>query len=73
MPISLFQEAGWIGLGLLSLVFAANAVGLMDPRIAAHAFWKAPKDNKDLQLAGFLKNTAIVGGLVIAAAWRSPS
>ena len=128
MPVSLLSNAGWAGLGLLSLVFIANAVGLIDQRTAvrelaatgvperfarvavrggqllqcaavpalffaptrpyaalalaaflipatltAHAFWKAPEEKRDMQLANFLRNAAIVGGLVMAAGWRRPS
>jgi len=116
---------GWVGLGLLSLIFIANALGTIDPRTAvrelaatgvparlaglavlggrlfqfvavpglfftitrpfaalglaaflipatltAHAFWKSPSEKRDMQLAGFLKNAAIIGGLVLAAAWK---
>lgn len=53
-------------------LFAAGVliVFLIGATIAAHAFWKAPADARDRQLANFLKNVAIVGGLVLAAGWR---
>jgi putative oxidoreductase len=127
MPLVALNIAGWIALALLSLVFVANALAVIDQRTAvrelaatgvaepvaraaviggrafqllavpalfftltrpyaalglilflipatvtAHAFWKAAPDRRDMQLAGFLKNTAIIGGLLLAAALRSP-
>lgn len=46
------------------------ALFLIGATLAAHAFWRAnnPMD-RDRQLAGFLKNAAIVGGLTLAAGW----
>jgi uncharacterized membrane protein YphA (DoxX/SURF4 family) len=115
----------WAGLGLLSLIFLANALGVLDQSVAtrelaatgvpgplarlaigsgralqliaapclffpftrpyaaialtvflagatatAHAFWKAPPPDRDRQVANFLKNTAIVGALLLVAGWR---
>ena len=114
----------WLGLGLLALIFLANALGVLDQSVAvrelahagsspvaarmmvaggrllqllatpclfidaarpiaalalaafliaatltAHAFWKADAASRDRQLASFLKNAAIVGGLFLAASW----
>ena len=131
MPDALPLYAGWIGLALLSLVFLANALGIVDPSravrelagaglpgwlvpraatlvgggrllqlaaapalffdatrpfaalalagflvpatLTAHAFWRAKADERSLQLANFLKNLALIGGLVLAAGWRSPT
>jgi uncharacterized membrane protein YphA (DoxX/SURF4 family) len=42
--------------------------------LTAHAFWKTPRDipgERDRQLANFLKNSAIVGGLLLAAGWSA--
>jgi putative oxidoreductase len=49
------------------------AAFLIPATLTAHAFWKAPPDKRDMQLAGFLKNMAIIGGLIVAAGWRPPS
>jgi uncharacterized membrane protein YphA (DoxX/SURF4 family) len=120
--------AGWIGLGLLSLVFLANALGVVEQdraqrelaaaglpgwlaaspsvmvgmgrllqgiaapalfipllrpfaaillaaflvlaTLTAHAFWRAAADERSLQLANFLKNVALIGGLILAAGWQ---
>ena len=119
---------GLAGLGLLSLIFIANALAVIDQRTAvrelaatgvpnrlahlavlggrafqlaavpallftatrpfaalglaaflipatltAHAFWSSSPEKRDMQLAGFLKNTAIIGGLILAAAWKGGS
>ena len=119
---------GWIGLTLLSIVFLANAFGIVDqsravseleaaglpaalaPRaellvwagrllqllavpalflgatrpfaalalagflalatLAAHAFWRAIPEERSAQLANFLKNLSLIGGLLVAAGWR---
>lgn len=126
MPPAVLDSAGWAGLGLLSLIFIANALAVIDQSTAArelaatgvpeplaraaifggrifqfvavpalffaltrpyaalglaaflipatltaHAFWKAAPEKRDMQLAGFLKNAAIIGGLVMAAGWRT--
>jgi putative oxidoreductase len=123
---TILDLAGWLGLGLLSLIFLANALGVIAPEtavrelaatgvseriaraavlagrvfqiiaspalfvasarpfaaiglglflvpatLAAHAFWRASPATRDMQLAGFLKNAAIIGGLVMAATWRT--
>jgi putative oxidoreductase len=119
---------GTVGLGLLSLIFTANALAVIDQRAAvrelaatglperlahlavlggrafqlvaipllfftstrpfaalglaaflipatltAHAFWSSPAEKRETQLAGFLKNTAIIGGLILAAVWTGGS
>ena len=121
--------AGWIGLALLSLIFLANALGVVDQSravhelaeaeaslpgwlapspavmvglgrllqlaavpalfftatrpfaalalagflvpatLTAHAFWRAPPAERGAQLANFLKNVAMIGGLLVAAGW----
>ncbi len=126
MPSIILDNAGGAGLALLSLIFIANAIAMIDQGTAvrelaatgvaerfahiavgggrvfqfvavtglfttttrpyaaialalflipatltAHAFWKAPPERRDMQLAGLLKNTAIIGGLVMAAQWRT--
>lgn len=118
--------APWIGLALLSLIFIANALALLDQSVAirelaatgvpgpfaramvglgrllqgiavpclffsttrpyaalalsvfligatltAHAFWASPPADRDRQLANFLKNIAIIGGLLVAAGWNA--
>lgn len=45
------------------------ALFLIGATLAAHAFWRAPPIDRDRQMAGFLKNAAIVGGLTIVAGW----
>ncbi len=123
------QLASWIGLGLLSLIFLANALGIVDPAraaqelaaagwargmaryagalvwggrllqlvatpalffgltrpfaalalagflvpatLTAHAFWRPGPEPRGAQLVQFLKNLAMIGGLLVAAGWRS--
>ncbi len=45
------------------------ALSLIGATGAAHAFWRASSGEQNQQLEHFLKNTAIVGGLLIAAGW----
>jgi len=47
------------------------ALFLIGATTTAHAFWRAPPHEQDRQRANFLKNLAIVGGLLLAAGWRS--
>ena len=119
----------WLGLGLLAVLFLANAFGIVDQdhaaeelagaglpgwpvthpawlvgagrllqlgaapallfaptrpyaalalvgfvasaTLAAHAFWRAAPSRRDQQLANFLKNGALIGGLLLAAGWRT--
>ncbi len=123
---TLLAAAPWAGTALMGLIFLANAVGVLDQRVAvhelaatgmtarlagrmvtlgrlvqlgatpclfvpaarpvaalvlagfligatltAHAFWKAQRGERDRQLANFLKNVAIIGGLLVIAGWRS--
>ena len=127
MPAYVDTYCAWIGLALLSLIFLANALGVIDqeravrelanaglPRalalrargmigagrrfqlvavpalffgttraiaalalsgflalatVAAHGFWRAKPDERGPQLANFLKNVAVIGGLFVAAGW----
>jgi uncharacterized membrane protein YphA (DoxX/SURF4 family) len=118
---------GLLGLALLSVVFLANALGVVDPgravrelaalprwlapspgpmvtagrvlqlvaspalfvpatrpiaalalagflvpaTLAAHSFWRAPPPERGTQLVNFLKNVSLIGGLLVAAVWRS--
>ena len=48
----------------------ALAAFLVGATMTAHAFWNAAPEDKDRQLAGFLKNVAIIGGLFLAAGGR---
>src|SRR5262249_50784040 len=43
---------------------------LVGATLTAHPFWKAAAADRDRQLANFLKNVAIIGGLMLAAGWR---
>lgn len=47
------------------------AVFLLGATYTAHRFWKAAPVDRDRQLANFLKNVAIVGGLLLAAGWST--
>lgn len=59
MPLQAERYAGWLGgLALLSLIFLANARGWTDQTRAAR------------ELANFLKNVSLFGGLLVAASWR---
>lgn len=49
----------------------ALAVFLIGATHVAHAFWKATPTDRDRQLAHFLKNVSIVGGLLLAAGWSA--
>jgi len=46
------------------------ALFLIGATLTAHAFWSASPMDRDRQLAHFLKNVAIVGGLLLAAGWE---
>ncbi|HLP85001.1 MAG TPA: hypothetical protein VK157_11685 [Phycisphaerales bacterium] len=55
--------------------FAAFAIAgfMIAATLTAHAFWKTPASSgasRDHQLAQFLKNVAIIGGLLVIAGWR---
>ncbi len=49
--------------------YAALALGgfLVMATLMAHAFWKAEPEQRGAQLTNFLKNSALVGGLLIIA------
>lgn len=47
------------------------SVFLIGATFTAHVFWKATATDRDRQLAGFLKNHAIIGGLLLAAVWKT--
>lgn len=47
------------------------AAFLIGATLTAHAFWMAAPGERDRQLANFLKNVAIIGGLLIVAGWRT--
>jgi putative oxidoreductase len=49
----------------------ALALFLIGATLTAHAFWRSPTSQRDRQLANFLKNAAMVGGLLLAAGWRA--
>lgn len=55
--------------------FAAGglAVFLIAATLTGHAFWRKPPAERDGAVIGFLKNAAIVGGLILAAGWRTNS
>jgi uncharacterized membrane protein YphA (DoxX/SURF4 family) len=82
VPARVAALAIWLGrvvqlLGAPCLFFQATrpyaavalAAFLVGATLTAHAFWKAAPDQKDRQLANFLKNMAMVGGLLLAAGW----
>ena len=47
---------------------AALATGLVPTTIAGHPFWAVPKEQRTVQRNAFLKNVALLGGLLLAAA-----
>lgn len=47
------------------------ATFLIGATCAAHGFWKASPADRGRQLVNFLKNTAIVGGLLLTAGWSA--
>lgn len=56
-------------------LYAAFALAgfMVAATLTAHAFWKTPASSgasRDHQLAQFLKNAAIIGGLFLIAGWR---
>jgi putative oxidoreductase len=51
----------------------ALLVFLVPVTLVMHAFWAAPKEMQQLQLAMFLKNVAIAGGLLVALASAAPA
>jgi uncharacterized membrane protein YphA (DoxX/SURF4 family) len=53
--------------------FAAQALAgfLVPATLTAHAFWRAAPIERSAQVANFLKNVALIGGLVLAAGWRN--
>ena len=69
----LLQLAASIGLFFpQTRAYAALAlvVFLVLATLMAHAFWKAPPEQRAAQLTNFLKNSAIVGGLLFIAGCR---
>lgn len=49
------------------------AVFLVGATLTAHVFWRTPSPahgERDRQLANFLKNAAIIGGLLLALSWN---
>ena len=38
--------------------------------LTAHAFWRAEPAERGAQIANFLKNVAVMGGLLVTAGWR---
>ena len=52
--------------------FAALALAgfLALATLTAHAFWRADPAERGPQLANFLKNVSLLGGLLVAAGWR---
>lgn len=64
-----------IGAGLLlafgkapRLAAAALAASLIPTTVIGHAFWEAEGDERAAEQTQFLKNTALLGGLMLAAA-----
>jgi len=53
-------KARWAALALFVFVIVAT--------LFFHAFWAVPEDQKQLQMIMFLKNLAIMGGLLYVAA-----
>lgn len=55
--------------------FAALALAgfLALATLTAHAFWRAEPAERGAQLANFLKNVSLIGGLLVAAGWRGAS
>lgn len=47
------------------------AVFLIGATHVAHAFWRAAPTDRDHQLAQFLKNVSMIGGLLLAAGWSA--
>ena len=53
--------------GRLPRVAAAVLAGTLVPTtLAGHAFWEAPEEAKAMQRLHFLKNTSMLGGLLLA-------
>lgn len=124
MPPIVLSGLAWGGLVLLSLVFYANALGVVDQTrpmreimetgaseavarfavgsgrivqlvgatalffpgarlygaialcgflaaatVTAHAFWRSPPDTRGVQVTNFLRNLAILGGLLALSGW----
>lgn len=44
------------------------AAGLVPTTVAGHPFWAVPKEERAVQRTAFLKNLALLGGLLLAAA-----
>jgi len=51
---------------LAALVLAALTMAI---NIGVHNFWAVPEDLVRAELQLFIKNTAVLGGLLVAAAW----
>ncbi|MBK7406268.1 MAG: hypothetical protein IPJ41_17095 [Phycisphaerales bacterium] len=48
----------------------ALAAFLVPATLAAHAFWRGPREARPAQLANLLKNASLIGGLLLVALWR---
>jgi len=65
----LLWRSDWIA----TLACLALVAFLVPATIIAHGFWSAPPDAYGAQLVNFLKNLAMIGGLLVVGAlyWRS--
>jgi putative oxidoreductase len=66
----LLWRSDWIA----ALACVALIAFLIPATIIGHSFWSAPPDAYGAQLVNFLKNLAMIGGLLTVGAlyWRSP-
>lgn len=56
--------------GLQAVIAALVLAGLtLAINIGVHNFWAVPEDLMRAELQLFVKNTAVMGGLLVAAAW----
>jgi len=63
----------WRNDWIATLACLALVAFLIRATIIAHSFWSAPPEECGVQIVNFLKNLAIVGGLLAVGAlsWRS--
>ena len=60
---------GWMGTALGIAAALVLAVFTLTATVIFHNYWAMPADTQMMQQLMFFKNIAVVGGLLVLAAW----